>query len=49
MIRARRTIRMDDEEWAGFIRLLGTKWLRAKIKRELAKEARQARHAEYDQ
>ena len=42
MSRARRTIRMDDYEWEGFMRLFGPEWLRAKIRRELAKEKRQA-------
>lgn len=43
MSRARRTIRMDDAEWSGFIRLLGAEWLRARVRRELAKEKRQAK------
>lgn len=47
MTRAKRDIRMTDEEWSGFKRLFGPEWLRAKIRRELAKEKRQARHAEY--
>lgn len=48
MSRARRTIRMDDEEWAGFMRLLGPEWLRAKVRRELVKEKREARWKECD-
>lgn len=48
MTRAKRDIRMSDEEWDGFKRLLGPDWLRAKVRRELAKENRQERHAEYD-
>jgi hypothetical protein len=34
---------MDDCEWKAFMRLLGPEWLRAKIRRELAKEAKQAK------
>lgn len=43
MTRAKRDIRMTDEEWEGFKRLLGPEWLRAKVRRELAKEKRQAK------
>lgn len=43
MTRAKRDIRMTDEEWEGFKRLLGPEWLRAKVRRELVKEARQTR------
>lgn len=43
MTRTKRDIRMSDEEWEGFKRLLGPEWLRAKVIRELKKEARQAR------
>lgn len=43
MTRAKRDIRMSDEEWEGFKRLLGPDWLRAKVRRELIKEKRKAR------
>ena len=43
MTRAKRDIRMSDEEWDGFKRLLGPDWLRAKVRRELAKEAKQTK------
>ena len=49
MTRAKRDIRMTDEEWEGFKRLLGPEWLRAKVRRELVKEKRQARWKECDQ
>ena len=48
MTRAKRDIRMSDEEWDGFKRLLGPDWLRDKVRRELVKEKRRDRHAEYD-
>lgn len=48
MTRAKRDIRMNDEEWDGFKRLLGPDWLRAKIRRELAKEKRKPRLKECD-
>lgn len=53
MTRAKRDIRMSDEEWDGFKRLLGPDWLRARVRRELVKELikekREARWKECDQ
>lgn len=49
MTRAKRDIRMTNEEWDGFKRLLGPEWLRAKVRRELVKEKRLARWKECDQ
>lgn len=46
MTREKRSIRMDDEEWDGFMRLLGPEWLRAKVRRELKKEAAGVKAAE---
>lgn len=43
MQRAKRDIRMTDEEWEAFKRLLGPEWLRSKIRSEIGKEARKAK------
>jgi hypothetical protein len=40
MERKSRAIRLDDQEWEGFKRLLGTVWLRRKIALALTKEQR---------
>jgi hypothetical protein len=34
---------MTDDEWEGFKLLLGPEWLRAKVRHELAKEARKTK------
>jgi hypothetical protein len=46
MTRAKRGIRMSNDEWKGFMRLLGPEWLRAKVRRELKKEAAAVKAAE---
>lgn len=43
MARATRPIRLDDEEWADFKTLLGTEWLRARIRGARLAENRRAK------
>jgi len=46
MTRAKRDIRMSNEEWEAFKRLLGPTWLRSAINRAIKKDLRQAKAAE---
>lgn len=40
MIRQRRAIRLSDEEWEAFKRLLGPKWLRSEVNKAIRKDKR---------
>lgn len=42
MIRQRRAIRLSDEEWEAFKRLLGPKWLRSEVNKAIRKDRRTA-------
>lgn len=46
MIRERRAIRMNSEEWEAFKRLLGPTWLRSAINRAIKKDLRQPKAVE---
>ena len=46
MAGATRPIRLDDSEWADFKRLLGTEWLRARIRGAQLAERRREKAAQ---
>ncbi len=41
MQRKPRAIRLNDEEWEGFMKLLGPNWLRSQINKAMKRENRQ--------